>query len=341
MTQYSEAEEIAKLIDSAEKIVVIQADNPDIDSLASALALESILAALGKDVWLYCGIDLPSYLRYLDGWDRVSKDLPKQFDLSLIVDTASDSLLMQLETDGSKNWLAAKPSIVLDHHSTEPTINFATILCIHKAVATGEIIYELAQQLRWELDIVSRKFIAMAILSDSLGLTSQSTTPRSIRIVADLVEAGVNLAELDSARRETLRREPELIHYKGDLLKRVEFHDDGRIATVSIPWEEIERYSPLYNPSMLVIDDMRLGINTRVAIAFKLYRDGKITAKIRCNFGYGIADKLAENFGGGGHPLASGYKITDGRDLAEVKAETISIASKLLDDKDQAKADEA
>ncbi len=336
MTEYPEAAEIANLIDSSNKIVVVQADNPDLDSLCSALALESILGATGKSIQLYCGVNLPNYLHYVDGWDRVSKDLPKQFDLSIIVDTASDSLLMQLESSGSKNWLAAKPSIVLDHHSTEPTINFAKILCIHKAVATGEIIYELSKQLNWELDIVSRKFIAMAILSDSLGLTSQSTTPNSIRIVADLVESGVNLAELDSARRETLRREPELIHYKGELLKRVEFHDNGRIATVVIPWEEIERYSPHYNPSMLVIDDMRLGIHTQVAIAFKLYRGGRTTAKIRCNFGYGIADKLAENFGGGGHPLASGFKVTSEKDFHEIKTETINLASKLLDEKDKA-----
>lgn len=341
MVSYPEAEKIRDILDEAKSIVVIQADNPDIDSLASALALEDILGEQGKEVHLYCGVDLPSYLHYLHGWGRVSKDMPKQFDASIIVDTASDSLLEQLDKNGTKGWVAARPSIVIDHHATEATISFASVLCHQPAVATGEILYELSQQLNWPLSQSTKNLIAMAILSDSLGLMSQSTTSRTIHIIAELVEAGVNLPELESARRETLNREPELIHYKGELLRRVEFHDGDRIATVYIPWEEIEKYSPLYNPSMLVIDDMRLGKGTEVAIAFKIYRDGKVTAKIRCNYGWGMADKLAEHFGGGGHPLASGFKITDGRSYEDIKKETIEVASKLLDEIEQETADEA
>lgn len=334
------AEQIRRIIDGVQTVVVIQADNPDIDSLASALSLESMLSDLDKSVHLYCGVDLPSYLHYLPGWGRVSKDIPKQFDASIIVDTASDSLLTQLEKSGAKGWVAAKPVIVIDHHSTEATISYAKVIYSPKAVATGEAIYELANHLQWPVSRAAKDLIAMAILSDSLGLMSQSTTPRSIRIIAELVESGVSLPELESARRETLKREPELIHYKGQLLQRVEFHDNGRLAVVSIPWEEIEKYSPLYNPSMLVIDDMRLAKGANLAIAFKLYRDGKITAKIRSNYGWGIADKLAEHFGGGGHPLASGFKITDGRNYEEVKSEVITIAAGLLDKIEQETADE-
>jgi phosphoesterase RecJ-like protein len=338
---YDEAEKIRAVVDSARTIVVIQADNPDTDSLASALALESILEGLGKTVALYCGVDLPGYLHYLPGWGRVSRVLPKLFDATIIVDTASDSLLEQLERSGAKSWVAAKPLIVLDHHKTDSTIGFADVVCQPEAVATGEIVYELAKQLNWPLDDPARDLVAMAILSDSLGLMSESTTPRSIRIIAELVEAGVKLPQLDSARRETLRREPELIAYKGQLLQRVEFAANGRLAMVTIPWEEIERYSPLYNPSMLVIDDMRLAKGTEVAVAFKIYKDGKITAKIRCNYGWGIADKLAERFGGGGHPLASGFKITDGRSAEEIKKQTIEASRELLDKLEQEKANEA
>ncbi|MBI4033872.1 DHH family phosphoesterase [Candidatus Saccharibacteria bacterium] len=335
-----EAEQIREIIEDAGTIVVIQADNPDVDSLGSALALESIFEEMGKKVHLYCGVDLPGYLRYLPGWGRVSRDMPKQFDASIIVDTASDSLLAQLDKTGAKSWVAAKPVIVLDHHATNATISFAQVIYTPKAVATGEVIYELSSQLKWPLDKTSKDLIAMAILSDSLGLMSQSTTSRSIHIIAELVDGGVNLPELESARKETLKREPELVHYKGDLLKRVEFCAEGRVAIVGIPWEEIERYSPLYNPSMLVIDDMRLAKGTDVAIAFKLYRDGKITAKIRCNYGWGIADKLAEHFGGGGHPLASGFKITDGRKYDDIKMETIQKAAELLKQIEQQAADE-
>ena len=338
MKKYEEAEQINDIVKAADKIVIIQADNPDADSLASALALEQILGDIGKDVYLYCGVDIPSYLHLnFPGADRVQSELPYVFDASIIVDTASESLLEQLKLRGQKSWVAAKPSIILDHHATAPTIDFAKVICSHPAVATGEVIYELSQQLKWPLGKQASDLLAMAILSDSLGLTSEATTARSIHIIAELVEAGVKLAEIEDARRASMRREPELIHYKGRLLERVEFFSDERIATVTIPWEEIEKYSPLYNPPMLVIDDMRMGKNVAVAIAFKVYKDGKITGKIRCNFGRAIADKLAEHFGGGGHPYAAGFKLTNNEDFEDVKNQVIKQATKLLDELEASK----
>lgn len=335
MMNYPEAEAIRAAIETARKIVVVQADNPDGDSLASALALEEILGDMGKDVLLYCGVDIPSHLKYLSGSDRLISELPNNFDLSIIIDTSSDSLLGQLNKSGGKNWLASRPSIIIDHHATKPTIEFASIISNHTAVASAEVIYELSRQLNWKLNAKAKEYLAIAILSDSLGLTSEATTSRSIHIIAELVESGVQLAELENARRETMRRDPELIHYKGQLLQRVEFHDNDRIATVTISNDEILKYSPLYNPPMLVLDDMRLAINVRLAIAFKVYSSGKITAKLRSNFGYGIAGKLAESFGGGGHSYAAGFRLEDGSSIEKIKNETIKRATQLLDELDK------
>lgn len=323
--------EIEKIVSSSNHIVVVQADNPDGDSLASSLALEHILGDLGKDVTLFCGVELPGYLKYLPGSDRVVTELPSSFDASIIIDTSSDILLEKLDKTAQKGWLAAKPCIVIDHHQTDASITYASVIYNPPAVATAETIYNLASALKWPINLEAKELIAIAILSDSLGLTSDSTTAQSIRIIADLVDGGVSLAKLDNARRATMRRESELIHYKGRLLERVEFYNDEKIALISIPWEEIEKYSPLYNPSMLVLDDMRLGKNTQVAIAFKLYKDGKVTAKIRSNYGSPVADKLAEHFGGGGHPYASGFKILGGKTYDDIKQETIKIASELIE----------
>lgn len=321
---------LQELVNAADTIVVIQADNPDGDSLASALALEQILHEMGKEPYLYCGVDIPSYLRYLAGWDRVNKDLPSKFDLSIIVDTSADSLFSSLENSHQKQWLASKPCIVIDHHDVENSIAFATIVWNKPAVATGEVIYELAQQFNWRLNQTACEMLAASIMADSLGLTSEGVTARSVEILAELVKAGVSLAKLEYKRRELMRKSPELIKYKGELLQRIEYADDNRVAIITIPWAEIEKYSPLYNPSMLVLDDMRLSEGTDIAIAFKIYKDGKISAKIRANFGKGVAGKLAEHFGGGGHAYASGFKLTDGRPFDEVKKDTIKVAAELL-----------
>jgi phosphoesterase RecJ-like protein len=329
--EHEEPQKIAQILEHAQKIVILQADNPDGDSLASALAMEQILGDMGKEPYLYCAIDMPMHLQHMPGWDRVSRELPLQFDASIVVDTSSDGLFELLNNSGHKGWVTSKPSIVLDHHTTESTITWASVQCIMPVVATGQVIYELAQRLDWPLNTEACEFLAISILSDSLGLTTDATTARTIHIIAELVERGVSIASLENRRREMQRKSASILSYKADLIKRIQYSDDGRVATVDIPWEEIETYSQEYNPSVLVQDEMRLVEGVDIAIAFKLYKDGRYTAKIRANYGKPIAQALAEHFGGGGHLYASGFKITNGRPFSEVKSECIQKARELLD----------
>jgi phosphoesterase RecJ-like protein len=323
-------QQVADIINDVKTIVIIQADNPDGDSLASSLALEHILGDLGKTVNLYCGVDIPSYLSYLSGWDRVSKELPKHFDASIIVDTSSETLLGQLQRTNQLMWLKNKPCVVLDHHLGEQQISFATISLDEPAVSTGELIYEIALSQSWKMNHEASTMITTSIMADSRGLTSDKTTARSIHIIADLVDAGVSIPEMETARRAMMSKSVALTHYKGQLLQRLEYVNDNEIAIVTIPWKEIETYSHAYNPTMLIMEDMLLTQGVKVAIGFKQYTDGKVTAKIRCNYGSGIANKLAEHFGGGGHPYASGFKVQDGRPFNEIKSECIRITTELL-----------
>lgn len=324
-------QDIKQIVDSAQHIVVVQADNPDGDSLASALALEQILGDLGKQVSLYCGVEMPTYLRYLEGWDRVYTELPVQFDASIIVDTSAIILLEQLDKTGSLHWLKTKPCIVLDHHTaSQPTIDFATVTYLKEAVSTGELIYELSHQLGWGRNIYANNHIMTSIMSDSLGLTSEGTSARSIAIVSELVEQGVKIPDLEDKRRSLQKKSPALLRYKAELLQRIEYSDDSRVATILIPWDEIQKYSNEYNPSVLVLDEMRQVTGVCIAIAFKTYPDGRITGKLRANYGYGVAADVAAHFGGGGHPYAAGFRITNGKPYNEVKSECIRKTQELL-----------
>lgn len=330
---YTEADRIKDIVDKAQRIVVIQADNPDADSLGSALALEYILGDLGKDPVLYCGVDVPTYLRYLDGWDRVSQDIPNVFDASIIVDASTMSLLEKLVASGQQQKLAAKPCIVLDHHEfVENPVPFAGVtLTDHKHVSSaGELIYRVATQLKWPLSVPAQTCLMTAILGDTQGLSNQLTSADTYRVMANMVEAGVNRPELEELRRQAGKMEPEIFKYKAQLIGRTEFADDGKIAWVSVPQAEINRYSPLYNPAPLVQTDMLQTSGVEVAIVFKQYDDGRITGAIRCNPAAGIAAELAVKMGGGGHAFASGFKITGGRKFEDVRNECLAAATNLL-----------
>ncbi|MEI6249040.1 MAG: DHH family phosphoesterase [bacterium] len=331
MSNYEETDKINKIISNSKKILIIQADNPDGDSLGSALALEQIISDLGKEPILYCSVDMPTYLRYLAGWDRVSNDIPNDFDAAIIVDTSSESLLEKMTKNGKRSIIGSKPLIVLDHHTTEANIVGASVICNKKVVSTGELIYELSQELDWPLNLTAKNMIVSSTMSDSLGLTSEATTARSIAIISELVEGGVVMADLENKRRELMKKSQRILKYKGELIKRIEYYDEGRIALILIPWDEIEQYSHEYNPSMLVIDEMRMVEDVVIAIALKTYKNSRVTGKIRCNYGHAIADKVAEAFGGGGHKYASGFKIEDVADISELKAKLIEKTTKLLE----------
>ena len=340
---YNEAESIKHIVDEAKTIVVLQADNPDADSLGSSLALEHILGDMGKSVFLYCGVDIPGYLHYLSGWDRVAHELPRQFDASIIVDASTFTLFEKLQSSGEMSWLSTRPSIVLDHHATvENRIDFASVnLYDDHASSCSELIFNLSTQLGWKVNPEAGAALMTGILGDTQGLSNDLASAATYRTMAALVELGVDRPALEEQRREYNRMTYDVFKYKARLIDRTDLAADGRIAYVTVPQAEITSYSPLYNPVPLIQNDLLNISGVVLTIVFKQYDDGKVTAAIRANPGYGVADKLAEHMGGGGHPYASGFKQVTSRPFNEIKSECISYATELLSNIDKEHSDEA
>lgn len=329
---YEQSAQIKSIVEQAQQIVIVQADNPDGDSLGSALALEHILGDMGKNPYMYCGVDMPAYLHYLEGWDRVQKELPKQIDASIIVDASTMTLLERLTETGQQGWLATKPCVILDHHEkTDNLVPFATVILNDwKKSSTGELIYHLSKDVGWDVSLQAQEYIMTAILGDTQGLTNQLASADTYQVMTDMIRAGIDRPRIEELRREYGKMQQEIFKYKGRLIERAEFTAEGSIVTVVIPQEEISTLSPLYNPGPLVQNDMLQTQGVKVAIVFKHYADGKVTGAIRCNSGYGIAGDLAEHLGGGGHAYASGFKITNGKPFQDIKADCISFATELL-----------
>lgn len=316
-----------QLLNDAQKIVVVQAENPDGDSVASSLALEELLGDLGKEISLYCPVEVPKYLRYISGWDRVTAEFDASADLAIIVDTSADVLLTKvLETPGVRHYLESHPVLVIDHHTTASTLSFDHTGLIDNAISTSEVIYRLAKHAQWSISAAAAEHLLEAQLADSLGLSIQAVTPESYRIAAELTELGAHVANIEEKRREFMKKTPEILTYKGRLLERIEYLLDGRLALIHIPFEEIEKYSDKYNPSVLVLDEMRLVEHVDVAVAIKTYPDGKVTGKLRSN--KPVSETIAGYFGGGGHPYAAGFRAYDEYDT--IVRELVNATEKAL-----------
>lgn len=320
----------SEFVKDKNRICVIQAENPDGDSLGSAIALDYLLS--GKEISLYCPVDIPKYLHYFGDWSRVTNEFDYRADGYIIVDTAAAILLSKLLEDTAiKNRLYSAPVLVLDHHETPDDLDFPHESIIEPRPACAELTYRIAKNQNIVIGTEAAEAIFQGILSDTLGLTSPSVTAETFEIAADLTRLGANISTLEERRREFMKKSPRILDYKADLIKRIEYSLDGELATVHIPWDDIREYSDEYNPNVLILEEMRLVEGVKVAIAIKTYPDGKVTGKIRTTPEAPIAESIAGYFGGGGHPQAAGFRTYD-TTYEDVVRELIKIIPGLLTD---------
>lgn len=307
------------------RISIIQAENPDGDSLGAAIALYHLL---DTEVSLYCPVDIPKYLRYYPDWSIVTNQFDFNADGYIIVDTAAKALLSKLlDTPEITSRLYHSPVLVIDHHETMDDLDFPHQSIIQPLPACCQLIYNLAEENQLKINRSAAEALLSGLLADTLGLTSASTTAEAYRVAAKLIDHGAVVNLIEEQRREFMKKTPRILDYKADLIKKIQYYLEGQLAIIHIPWEEIKTYSDEYNPNVLILEELRLVEGVKVGIAIKTYPDGKLTAKLRTTLP--IAEQIAGYFGGGGHPYAAGFKIY-GQSISDVVPELVQLIGNLL-----------
>jgi phosphoesterase RecJ-like protein len=295
---------LAQAIEAAHTILILQPDSPDGDSLGSGLGLEEILGDLGKQVVMYSYKEPEPYLHMNEGWDRVSQNFPKAFDLTILVDTGSPSLI-KATLEHHFAALTAKPFIIIDHHTSRQPFGFEVIEIVDESVAAAELITQIAIDQKWAINPAAAAKLASAILSDSLNLTTSGTTAHSVQMLAELTARGANLHELYKAKREVSALSQDLLHLKGKLLESVEFYVDGTLAVAEITPDMVAKYKDIAEPYTLILSEMQWTKGVELVAVFKNY-GSKINVPLRSTVE--AAQPIAEHFGGGGHPNAAAYR---------------------------------
>ncbi len=323
---------VKDLIKSARDILVIQSDRPDGDSIASALFLEDVLENAGKKVHLYCGVAVPEYLRFIQGWDRINSQLPPKTDVSILVDNAAITLLEKFENQPEALFIKTKPFIIADHHSSVTTDIFFATHNISRAnyASAGELLYDIFSAYDYEITLQAKRYVMQSILSDTLGLSNDLATPYTYRLMADFIESGVDRAALEEERKKFSKMDQRVFFYKAQLIERTNFMLSNQVALCVIPESESYDVGTLYNPGPLILGELLMVQGVRVAIALKTYHN-RATVAIRCSHGTPIAHDLASKFGGGGHPYSAGFRIDDFKgDVTGVKESICKTISELL-----------
>lgn len=277
---------------------------------------------------MYSRDPLPSYISYFEGADRLVDDIPHQYDLAILVDTGG---VQQVERTLEKyqGRLAAKPFVILDHHTTRSPLPFTTIDVVDaRAAATGELLVKIAEQLDWPLNPAAASFIVPAIMSDTLGLTTPSVTADTVTTVAGMVRLGASLYDINQARLDAGALDQDVFALKARLMQQVEFLENGKLALLVVDPATLKNYAKRYDPSALVIYDMQHVRGVEIAIVIRNYAP-KIKISLRSNTP--VAAAVASVFDGGGHPQAAGATVEAGQ-IDDVRAKVIAETQKVLAD---------
>ncbi len=178
----------AEVLREATSIAISCHVKPDGDALGSAVGFAQAGAAAGKSVVVSFGepFELPEYFSMLPLDLLVPPDqFPAAPEVMITFDAADRSRLGSLAGPSS----AAGTLIVVDHHVTNE--GFGDINLIDRAAAASAVVaYDLLRELGWPMDAKTALALLLGVVTDTGRFQYSNTSPRTLRIAADLVEAG-------------------------------------------------------------------------------------------------------------------------------------------------------
>lgn len=307
---------------SAGRVLLPTHQNTDADGLGSSLALVHALRAKNVQATaLISDGQLPKSLTFLPGVESAAVygiDPLPDYDLICMVDCSDRRRLGAFYTDDPNRVSGEVPILNIDHHVTND--NFGEInMVIPTAASTAEIIAKLMQQwgVRFTTDIA--QCLLAGIWGDTLGLRTDSTTSRTMRMAAALVDAGANPAAITDA----------LFNFKPVSTVCLWEHALRSVRwTGALIWTEITR------------DTLRLcGAEASEAegiVNFLTGTDGSRAGAIlhETDNGWRVSMRslspevdvsaIAAEFGGGGHPRAAGVQLKGGEDAKRAFLERVA-----------------
>jgi phosphoesterase RecJ-like protein len=307
------------LFQNARRVLIVSHIRPDGDSIGSLLGLGLALQAAGKQVWMVSEDGVPSNLRHLPGAEQVHHRPQGEFDLACCVDISDPSRAGEaLQTYG-------QPDINIDHHITN--LLYARVNLVDAdAVATTQILADLMPE--WGLSIGPEvaSVLLSGLITDTLGFRTSNMTPHALRLTANLMEAGADLPEL--YRRGLITRSFEATRYWAAGLSRLE--REGRLVWTALTLEDRKSAGYPGRDDADLVNVLSSIDDADVSVIFIEQPNERVKVSWRSQPGFDVS-QIALQFGGGGHPAASGADVPGS--LESVQAAVLAATRPLLREK--------
>lgn len=309
---------IKEKMESSQKNVLCLHRRADGDSLGSNLAFASVLEKLGKEVTIYSIDEVPEYLRFLEGWDKVVIQSPDQiiwhnFDTFWALDMSAADML------GKAVELPEKlEHIVIDHHKTNEGWGKINLVDETSASCT-EVLYDLFAALKIQYDATDAMALLTGLATDT-GFFKYISSGKSMRIGGELIDTHkLNYQKIIFNIQSQLNIEDVL--FLGNALSMITVNYDKKAAILPIPYKSWINFGDAGESNHMLTGYISSINGTEFGVIIIEEKPKMFRARFRSRNRDFDVSALAAHFGGGGHKNAAG---------ATIEAETMDEAIKQI-----------
>jgi bifunctional oligoribonuclease and PAP phosphatase NrnA len=305
-TKNPELDAVVEAIRSHDRFLVTTHENPDGDALGSILAMKLALEQLGKYASLYLSgsIPLPSEYDFMD-LGAVRRELP---------DDAAERVVLALDCANERrlgpdsSFVRRSPLVVdIDHHHDNSRFGQVNLI-VADASSTGEILYDLFGELDVALTPEIAEALYIALVTDTGRFQYTNTTPKALRIAAELVEAGANVHQVFQDVYENVAFAK--LKLLARALESAKVYEGGRVIVADLERGDFAAAGAEEPFAEGIIDFLRSveGAEVVALIREPPTQNGPTRRVSLRTRGTGIdVSAIARKSGGGGHRQAAGF----------------------------------
>jgi bifunctional oligoribonuclease and PAP phosphatase NrnA len=297
---------VADAIRSNERFVVVTHENPDGDALGSMLGMALGLRALRKDVVMYLSGSAPppAEYRFLD-LDDVRRKLPDDLEerVLLAVDCANERRIGETDTGADR----AKLVVNVDHHHDNSEFGDVNLI-VGEASSTSEIVRDIFAELDVTLTAEIAAALYVGLVTDTGRFQYSNTTPKALRLAAELVEAGADVHGIFRHVYETVQFAK--LKLLARALERAQLFEGGRLVISYLLKDDFGDVGAEEPYSEGIIDSLRAVEGSEmVALIREPPRNEGPARRISLRSSHDEVDvsAIARKEGGGGHRQAAGF----------------------------------
>ena len=301
-------------LDAGERFFVAGHLNPDGDSLGCTLAMTSLLERLGKTVYAYAAPAIGNDLKFLPGLSKVHVgELPDNpdFDTVILLECSDRQRGGDLE-----NILTSAQTLVnIDHHLVSDDYGHVNHID-SGASSTAEIIFQLFEESGVEGFLPTpdeATCLYTGLVTDTGRFVHSNTSAEALRVASALVALGADIQQINQVIYFT----KSYIELKllGRALEKMEMRFDNKYSQIILTKRDFETFGATPAQTQGIVSQPTMIPGVEISALIKEEPD-KVSVNLRSR-GNADVSRIAQQFGGGGHARAAGFKVT-GKSVGEV-----------------------